>query len=246
MKKLAIIPARYESSRFPGKPLVDLMGKSMIQHVFERVTNAAIFDKVIVATDDQRIAKHVETFDGNVMITGDHHRSGTERCGEVIKTFSDFDVIVNIQGDEPLVDSEQLAQLLGAFEDKRVEIATLATPRLDKEELNDPNRIKVVLNHNNDALYFSRNKIPFERNENGYPYLRHIGLYGFRSDTLKSLINSPATKLEETESLEQLRWLYYGYHIRVVETIIETPNIDVPEDVDHVLSAMKNQLKGEE
>ena len=243
MKKLAIIPARYESSRFPGKPLVDLMGKSMIQHVFERVNNASIFDEVIVATDDERIANHVESFGGNVMITADHHRSGTERCGEVVESYSDFEVVVNIQGDEPLVDPQQLSQLVDAFQDSSVKIATLGTPRIEEGELNDENRIKVVSDYKGDALYFSRSKIPFERKENGYPYLRHIGLYGFRSDTLNELINSPATKLEEVESLEQLRWLYYGYSIRVVETNIETPNIDVPEDVEHVLDVMKNQLR---
>lgn len=245
MKKLAIIPARYESSRFPGKPLVDLMGKSMIQHVFERVSKASIFDKVIVATDDERIAKHVESFGGNVMITANHHRSGTERCGEVVKANSDFEVVVNIQGDEPLVDPQQLTQLVEAFKDSSVKIATLGTSRIEEGELNDENRVKVVTNHMGDALYFSRSKIPFERHENGYPYLRHIGLYGFRSETLNELISSPATKLEEVESLEQLRWLYYGHSIRVVETNIETPNIDVPEDVEHVLTVMKNQLNGE-
>ncbi len=241
MKKLAIIPARYESSRFPGKPLIDLMGKSMIQHVFDRVTQAAIFDNVIVATDDDRIADHVMSFGGNVMITGDHHKSGTERCGEVVKTLNDYEVVVNIQGDEPLVDPEQLSQLVGAFQDSEVEIATLGTSQIEEGELDDENRIKVVVNHNGDALYFSRSKIPFERNGNGYPFMRHIGLYGFRCATLNKLIGAPATKLEEVESLEQLRWLYYGYSIRVVETDIETPNIDVPEDVDHVLKVMKSQ-----
>ncbi len=243
MKKLAIIPSRYESSRFPGKPLIDLLGKSMIQHVFERVSQAAIFDKVIVATDDDRIAEHVKSFDGNVMITSDQHKSGTERCGEVVKTYNDYDVVVNIQGDEPLVDPEQLSQLVSAFQDNEVDIATLGTSQIEEGELEDNNRIKVVVNHMGDALYFSRSKIPFERNGNGYPFMRHIGLYGFRCATLNKLIDAPATKLEEVESLEQLRWLYYGYSIRVVETDIETPNIDVPEDVDHVLKVMKNQLE---
>jgi 3-deoxy-manno-octulosonate cytidylyltransferase (CMP-KDO synthetase) len=144
-----------------------------------------------------------------------------------------------------LVDPKQLAQLVGAFQDNEVDIATLGTSQIAEGELEDDNRIKVVTDYKGDALYFSRNKIPFERNENGYPYMRHIGLYGFRCATLNKLIDSPATKLEEVESLEQLRWLYYGYSIRVVESDIETPNIDVPEDVDHVLKVMKNQLREE-
>lgn len=241
MKKLAIIPARYESSRFPGKPLIDLMGKSMIQHVFERVFSSTIFDKVVVATDDERIAEHVKSFGGEALLTAKHHRSGTERCGEVIDTYNDYDVVVNIQGDEPLVDSEQLNQLVGAFNETGVQIATLGTPRIGDNELEDSNRIKIVIDHRSNALYFSRSSIPFQRKDNGYPYLRHIGLYGFRSETLKKLVEALPTKLEEVESLEQLRWLYYGYPIRVVETKIETPNIDVPEDVEHVLMVMKSQ-----
>lgn len=243
MKKLAIIPARYESSRFPGKPLIDLMGKSMVQHVFERVFSSNIFDKVVVATDDERIAEHVISFGGEALITAKGHRSGTERCGEVIDTYNDYEVVVNIQGDEPLVDSKQLNQLVEAFDEPEVQVATLGTPRIGEGELEDHNRIKIVIDHKSNALYFSRSSIPFERNDNDYPYLRHIGLYGFRKDTLKNLVEAPATKLEETESLEQLRWMYYGYSIRVVETNIETPNIDVPEDVEYVLKVMKSQNK---
>lgn len=242
MRKLAIIPARYASSRFPGKPLIDLLGKSMIQHVYERVTDAAVFDKVIVATDDVRIAQHVEEFNGEVIITAENHSSGTERCGEVIASFGEYDVVVNIQGDEPLVDPKQLSQLVGAFDDQAVQIATLGTPNITLAEKKDSNRIKIVTDYEDNALYFSRSTIPFERNECEFPYLRHIGLYGFRTETLKKLVNYPATKLEKVESLEQLRWLYYGFQIRVVKTDIETPNIDVPEDVDHVLKVMKDQL----
>lgn len=241
MKKLAIIPARYESSRFPGKPLIELMSKSMIQHVFERVFSSTIFDKVVVATDDERIVQHVKSFGGETLLTAQHHRSGTERCGEVIDAYDNYDVVVNIQGDEPLVDPKQLNQLVEAFSESNVQIATLGTPRIGKGELEDENRIKIVIDHKSNALYFSRSSIPFKRNENSYPYLRHIGLYGFRSEILRKIVDAPATKLEEVESLEQLRWLYYGYPIRVVETNIETPNIDVPEDVEYVLEVMKSQ-----
>lgn len=241
MKKLAIIPARYESSRFPGKPLIDLLGKSMIQRVYEGVDRANIFDKTIVATDDQRIFDHVLAFGGEAMMTASNHGSGTDRCGEVIEKYTDYDVVVNIQGDEPLVDKKQLEQLISAFDDAKVEIATLGTPKITKGEYNDSNRIKIVLNQNNDALYFSRSPIPFERNDDNYPFLRHIGLYGFKSATLSKLVSLKPTSLEKTESLEQLRWLFYGYKIRVVETLIETPNIDVPEDVEAVLSILNER-----
>lgn len=241
MKKLAIIPSRFESSRFPGKPLIDLLGKSMIQRVYESVENSNVFDHTIVATDDTRIFDHIRSFGGEVIMTSKNHESGTDRCGEVISRLPNYDVIVNIQGDEPLVDKKQLEQLISAFDDSNVEIATLGTPKITKEEYEDSNRIKIVLDNKSDALYFSRSAIPFERNKADYPFLRHIGLYGFKSTTLKKLVSLERTKLEKTESLEQLQWLYYGYKIRVVETLIETPNIDVPEDVEAVLNILKLQ-----
>lgn len=240
MRKLAIIPSRYESSRFPGKPLIDLKGKSMIQRVYEGVEGSNVFDKTVVATDDERILDHVLSFGGEAMMTSKNHESGTDRCGEVIQKFSDYDVVVNIQGDEPLVEKQQLEQLISAFKDSNVEIATLGTPKITKTEYNDSNRIKIVLDHNNDALYFSRSAIPFVRNDNNYPFMRHIGLYGFKTATLSKLISLKKTKLEKTESLEQLRWIYYGHKIRVIETLIETPNVDVPEDVEAVLRILKN------
>ncbi|PHR49937.1 MAG: 3-deoxy-manno-octulosonate cytidylyltransferase [Fluviicola sp.] len=240
MKKLAIIPSRYESSRFPGKPLIDLNGKSMIKRVYDGVEGAALFDKTVVATDDQRIFDHVESFGGEAIMTSKNHESGTDRCGEVINVFSDYDVVVNIQGDEPLVDKKQLDQLISAFDDESVEIATLGTPKITEAEYKDNNRIKIVVNHKKNALYFSRSAIPFERNENEYPFLRHIGLYGFKTSTLSKLVDLRPTKLEKTESLEQLRWLYYGFNIRVIETLIETPNIDVPEDVEAVVRMLKD------
>lgn len=240
MKKLAIIPARYASTRFPGKPLIDLNGKTMIQRVLEGVTNSNHFDEVVVATDHEKIASHVEAIGGKVVLTASTHESGTDRCGEVIENYPDFDIVVNIQGDEPLVDAEQLRLLLAAFEDENVEIATLGSPKITNEDLHDSNRIKVVLNHVSDALYFSRSPIPFERNEESYPFLKHIGLYGFRTKTLKKLVQLSPTLLEKTESLEQLRWMYYGYNIRVVETDIETPNIDTPEDVEVVLKKIRS------
>ena len=240
MKVLGIIPARYGSSRFPGKPLIDLKGKTMIQRVYEGAKKSDLLSDVIVATDDERIVEEVKRFGGNVMMTKPSHPSGTDRCGEVAAQFSDIDVVVNIQGDEPLVDFRQLNALIAAFEDKNTLIATLGIKDVTIDDINNTNRIKIVVNNANDALYFSRSAIPNYANSKGnplenYPFYRHIGLYAYRANTLKELVLLQPTKLESIESLEQLRWLYYGYSIRVVETSIETPNIDVPEDVEKVL-----------
>lgn len=240
MKVLGIIPARFASSRFPGKPLIDLKGKTMIQRVYEGALKSTKITDVIVATDDQRIVDAVLAFGGKVQLTAEHHPSGTDRCAEVATHFNDFDVVVNIQGDEPLVDYRQLDALIAAFEDENINIATLGNHAVTLEDIQNSNRIKIVVNHQNDALYFSRSAIPNSANFSGnplenYPYLRHIGLYAYRSKTLQELTQLAPTALEKVESLEQLRWLYYGYAIRVVETSIETPNIDVPEDLEKVL-----------
>jgi len=237
-KVLGIIPARYASSRFPGKPLIDLKGKSMIQRVYDGVCKSDAFYKVVVATDDQRIYDHVVGFGGEVVMTSCEHLSGTDRCGEVMTHFPEAEIVVNIQGDEPLVDVRQLEQLITLFEDKDVAIGTLGTYALSKEDVEDPNRIKVVVNHAMDALYFSRSTIPFERTPTVYNYIRHIGLYGFRADILRKLIVLEPTDLEQIESLEQLRWMYYGFNIRLAITSIETPNIDVPDDVQKVLDVL--------
>lgn len=243
MKVLGIIPARFGSSRFPGKPLIDLKGKTMIQRVYEGAKKATKISDVIVATDDQRIYDEVIRFGGKVQLTASTHTTGTDRCGEVAKTHSDYDVIINIQGDEPLVDPRQLDALITAFEDPSTQIATLGIRDVSLEDIQNTNRIKIVVNHQNKALYFSRSAIPNFANakENpltSYPYLRHIGLYAFRISTLFEVIDLETTQLEAIESLEQLRWLYYGYSIRIIETAIETPNIDVPADVEKVLARM--------
>ena len=244
MKVLGIIPARYASSRFPGKPLLDLKGKTMIRRVYEGAAKAQHIDRVIVATDDERILQEVERFGGEAVMTSGLHPSGTDRCGEVASLHADYDVVINIQGDEPLVDFRQLDLLAAAFKNPDVNIATLGTRQISEEDLQNPNRIKIVINHQNEALYFSRSFIPNTANFKGnafefYPFLRHIGLYAYRLKTLLELTALEPTKLEQVESLEQLRWLYYGYKIHVVETDIETPNIDVPEDVEKVLSLLK-------
>jgi len=244
MRILGIIPARYASSRFPGKPLIDLKGKTMIQRVTEGAAKSALLTDLIVATDDERIAQTVESFGGKVMLTDSKHPTGTDRCAEIVSRLSEkYDVVINIQGDEPLVDARQLDQLLQAFTDPNVQIATLASRKIVLEDILNTNRIKVVVDKNHSALYFSRSPIPNFANAKGepleiYPFLRHIGLYAYRSEVLLQLSALEETKLEQIESLEQLRWLYNGYSIRVVETEIETPNIDTPEDVDKVLALL--------
>lgn len=240
MKVVGIIPSRYASSRFPGKPLIDLKGKTMIQRVYENASKATLLDELIVATDDERIYKHVIDFGGKAIMTSEQHANGTERCGEVAEKV-DADIIINVQGDEPLVNPNQLDALLRAFEDESVKIATLGVPNVTKDDLNNPNRIKIVTDVFGNALYFSRSAIPNDFHFKGnahdfYPFLKHIGLYAFRKEVLQQIVELKPSKLEQTESLEQLRWLYYGYSIRVVETTIETPNIDVPEDVEKVLN----------
>ena len=240
MKVLGIIPARYSSSRFPGKPLIDLKGKSMIQRVYEGALKSSKIALLIVATDDERIVKEVLRFGGNVEMTKNTHQSGTDRCAEVAVRHPGFDVIINIQGDEPLVDHRQLDLLINAFQDTSVKIASIATKKISAEELLNPNRIKVLLKNNNDALYFSRNPIPYTQSITTphFNFLRHIGLYAFTTETLMEITALTPTPLEKAESLEQLRWLFYNYAIRIVETEIETPNIDSPEDVDYVISCL--------
>ena len=240
MKVLGIIPARYSSTRFPGKPLIDLKGKSMIQRVYEGALKSSKIALLIVATDDERIVKEVLRFGGNVEMTKKTHQSGTDRCAEVAARHPGFDVIINIQGDEPLVDHRQLDLLINVFQDASVKIASIATKKISTEELSNPNRIKVLLKNNNDALYFSRNPIPYTQSvaATHFNFLRHIGLYAFTTETLMEITALTPTPLEKAESLEQLRWLFYNYAIRIVETDIETPNIDSPDDVEYVISCL--------
>jgi 3-deoxy-manno-octulosonate cytidylyltransferase (CMP-KDO synthetase) len=241
MRILGVIPARYGSSRFPGKPLIDLKGKTMIRRVYEGAGKSGLLTDLVVATDDQRIVDEVKNFGGKVVMTAGHHQTGTDRCAEVVDQLKEsYDVVINIQGDEPLVDPRQLDSLLEIFRDETVMIATLASRSIELPDLMNPNRIKVVVNHEHKALYFSRSPIPNYANAKGeplavYPFLRHIGLYAYRTEVLKKISQLQPTALEQVESLEQLRWLYHGYSIKVVETTIETPNIDVPEDVEKVL-----------
>jgi 3-deoxy-manno-octulosonate cytidylyltransferase (CMP-KDO synthetase) len=242
IKILGVIPSRFGSSRFPGKPLIDLAGKSMIQRVYEQAKKAKLLSDVIVATDEERIFKHVEKFGGKAMMTSSSHQSGTDRCAEILeKLNSEFHAVINIQGDEPFINPEQIDLLAKCFEDKNTELATLINQTEDSSLIQNPNRIKVVIDKNNQALYFSRSAIPFMKEipttdwAKHHPYFLHIGIYGYRSDILKAITNLPVSSLEKTESLEQLRWLENGYRIKVAKTNFESYSIDSPEDVNNVL-----------
>ena len=241
MNVLGIIPARYASSRFPGKPLIDIEAKSMIRRVYEGAAQSKMISELVVATDDQRIFDHVQSFGGNVMMTAEEHSNGTERCGEVVSAYPDAEVIINIQGDEPLIQSKQLEKVIALFQDAQAQIGTLVKKMNDSQEIQNPNRVKVVLSQQNEALYFSRNPIPHATDFKSVTYYKHIGIYAWRRDVLTEIVKLQPVEIESAERLEQLRWLANGYKIKVAETSIETPNIDTPEDVDQVLKQLQNQ-----
>lgn len=247
MKFLGIIPARYASTRFPAKPLAILGGKTVIQRVYEQV--AGILDDAYVATDDERIEAAVKAFGGKVVMTSVHHKSGTDRCYEAAcKVGGDFDVVVNIQGDEPFIQPSQLESIKACFEDPTTQIATLVkpfTPESGFDALENANSPKVVLNANMNALYFSRSIIPYMRGKEkdewlaGHTYYKHIGLYAYRTEVLKEITSLPQSSLEVAESLEQLRWLENGYTIKVGTTDVETIGIDTPEDLERAEAFLK-------
>ncbi|WP_313189891.1 3-deoxy-manno-octulosonate cytidylyltransferase [Sphingobacterium sp.] len=241
MKVIGIIPARYDSTRFPGKPLVDIAGMTMIQRVYNQVKHAASLNEVVVATDDQRIFDHVKSFAGNVVMTKKEHQSGTDRCAEVINNISGFDIAINIQGDEPFIDPQQIDLLVSCFQRPEVEIATLVRPIQELTDLENVNKPKVVLNQKSEALYFSRQPIPYMRGADikewlsKETYYNHIGIYGFKVETLKELARLPISKLETTESLEQLRWLDNGYRIQTAVSTHINDAIDSPKDLEDIL-----------
>lgn len=241
MKFVGIIPARYESTRFPGKPLLIIKGKTMIQRVYENASKA--LSEVYVATDDDRIFEAVEAFGGKVVKTLASHQSGTDRCAEAAQKISkniDFDVVVNIQGDEPFIQAEQIELLKSCFQGD-AEIATLVKKIDSAEELFNPNRPKVVLDQNQHALYFSRSPIPFIRGSEEKDWLlktnfwAHIGMYAFKTNVLQDITKLDQGKLEVNESLEQLRWLENGYKIKTAETTTQSIGIDTPEDLEAAL-----------
>lgn len=240
MKFLGIIPARYASTRFPAKPLAMLGGKTVIQRVYEQV--AGVLDDAYVATDDERIEAAVNSFGGKVVMTSVDHKSGTDRCYEACtKIGGDFEVVVNIQGDEPFIQPSQLQAVKNCFDDSSTQIATLVklfSGNDDFAVLENVNSPKVVVNKNMNALYFSRSIIPYQRNADkndwlkNHTYYKHIGLYAYRTDVLKEITSLPQSSLELAESLEQLRWLENGYTIKVGISEVETIGIDTPQDLE--------------
>ncbi|MBQ9651701.1 MAG: 3-deoxy-manno-octulosonate cytidylyltransferase [Prevotella sp.] len=239
MKCIAIIPARYASTRFPGKPLAVLGGKPVIQHVYEQVSS--VLDEVYVATDDERIYNKVLEFGGRVVMTSPNHKSGTDRIEEAAnKIGTDADIIINVQGDEPFIHPSQIRSLIACFDEPTTQIATLGKPfgaDADMSLIDNPNSPKIAVDNNGFALYFSRSVIPYIRGTEhaewagNYPFLKHLGVYAYRTNVLREITKLPQSSLELAESLEQLRWLQNGYRIRVGTTDIETVGIDTPEDL---------------
>lgn len=241
MKILAVIPSRFASTRFPGKPLIDIKGKTMIQRVFEQAKQCKSFADVIVATDDERIYNHVIEFGGKAMMTSEKHPSGTDRCAEVLgKIDQKYDAVVNVQGDEPFIQPEQLEQLIECFKNPKTQIATLVKKIDSTDDLLNINLPKVIFNKEMKALYFSRLPIPGQKSVDteewvkNHQYYRHIGLYGYRAETLKEITLLPPSPLENIESLEQLRWLEAGYTITVSVTEFESIGIDTPNDLNKI------------
>jgi 3-deoxy-manno-octulosonate cytidylyltransferase (CMP-KDO synthetase) len=242
MKSIGIIPARYASTRFPGKPLVDIQGKTMIQRVYEQASKAHL-QQVLVATDDVRILEEVQRFGGQAILTSENHQSGTDRCFEAYCLFNEpYDYIINIQGDEPFIQPEQINLVIDLFSSPLTQLGTLVKKITKATELFNPNSPKVILDNRQQAIYFSRHPIPFIRgtDENQWlvkhTFYKHIGIYGYRSDILEQITLLPPSNLELAESLEQLRWLQNGFRISTALTSLESRGIDSPDDLNKILS----------
>jgi len=241
MRILGIIPARFASTRFPGKPLTDINGKSMIQRVYEQALKSEKLDEVVAATDDERILLHMNELGYRAILTSDQHQSGTDRCAEAAEKLPEYDVIINIQGDEPYIDPRQIDLVCSCFADKETKLATLVKEIRRAEELFNPNSPKVILNKFFETIYFSRMPIPYYREKpeeewlNEHVYYKHIGIYGYERSTLLALTKLPVSSLEKAEKLEQLRWLENGYRIRAAVTDIETQAVDTPSDLQLLL-----------
>ncbi len=247
MNILGIIPARFQSSRFPGKPLAPIGNKTMIQRVYEQASKSKLLNKVVIATDDDRIVKEVRNFGGEVLLTAPEHLNGTSRCNEVFEKLNKqnpdfYGGVVNIQGDEPFIDPDQIDMLCNLLIKQNAEIATLAKPINTEEELFNPNVVKLVLNKKNEVLYFSRNPIPYLRNSHkedwikNHTFFKHIGIYGFNSKIFIEINKLQASQLELAESLEQLKWLENDYKIKVDITEIESFGIDTEEDLQKLIN----------
>ncbi|PXX96957.1 3-deoxy-manno-octulosonate cytidylyltransferase [Marinifilum breve] len=243
MRFIGIIPARYASTRFPGKPLADINGKTMIQRVYEQTLLA--IDEVWVATDDDRIKTAVEKFGGNVVMTSADHQSGTDRIAEAVATISksnqkEYDVVINIQGDEPFIQPEQIESIKACFDSPNTQIATLVKQISSQEDIFDPNKVKAVISNDQKALYFSRSPIPYQRGVekedwlNNGTFYKHIGMYAYKKDVLQEITQIEQSRLEVSESLEQLRWLENGYWIQTDITEHESIGIDTPDDLERI------------
>jgi 3-deoxy-manno-octulosonate cytidylyltransferase (CMP-KDO synthetase) len=256
LKILGIIPARYASTRFPGKPLVEIQGKSMIQRVYEQASQSKALSKVVVATDDERIFCHVLSFGGNAVMTSDKHPSGTDRCFEAFEIitkkerkaegakYQRYNYVINIQGDEPFIQPEQI-DILAECLNNKTELATLVKQIEDEDTLFNPNTPKVIFNNHLEAIYFTRQTIPYlrgiekEKWLNTHDYYKHIGIYAYRVDILKKITKLPMALLEKVESLEQLRWLANGFKIKIAITPYDSYGIDVPEDIEEALKRLQ-------
>jgi 3-deoxy-manno-octulosonate cytidylyltransferase (CMP-KDO synthetase) len=240
MKILGIIPARFASTRFPGKPLIDLAGKTMIQRVYGQAKLASSLTEVVVATDDQRIFDAVEAFGGKAIFTSEEHQSGTDRCAEVAEKMNGFDAVINIQGDEPLINPVQIDLVASCFEDNQTQLATLIKIIKSEEELFNFNSPKVIINKNFEAIYFSRQVIPHIKNTEPkdliqhHTFYKHIGIYGYKTETLQEISKLPIGNLEKAEILEQLRWIENGYKIMTALSNHESWSIDTPQDLKKI------------
>lgn len=247
MKFVGIIPARYASTRFPGKPLADILGQPMIQRVYERASQ--VLDTVVVATDDQCIYDAVVQFGGRVVMTSENHKTGTDRCYEALTKLPEtYDVVINIQGDEPFIAIDQIEALKNCFVSDQIQLATLVKPfdaNTSIDELENPNTPKVILSQTGEAICFSRSVIPYLRGVEksqwaaAHTYYKHIGIYAYRTDILAQITKMTQTPIEKAESLEQLRWLENGLHIHVAITHSDNHSIDTPEDLQRVVALMK-------
>jgi len=241
LRAVAVIPARFASSRLPGKPLAEIAGRPMIEHVYRRAADARGIDAVVVATDDERIAAAVETFGGIVRMTQAGHRTGTDRIAEIANELS-CEILINVQGDLPLIEPDMISEVLHPLiTDPSVTMSTLRQPTTDAADIASPHVVKVVVDKQGDALYFSRSAIPFRRDANAVIY-KHVGLYGFRRDFVLTFAALPQTPLEQAESLEQLRALEHGYRIRTVATRFESIEVDTPEDLERVRQLMATRV----
>ncbi len=243
-KVLGVIPARYASTRFPGKPLVKIAGTELIKRVWDRCSQSTLIDRLIVATDDKRIESFVKSFGGNIVMTSNNHKSGTDRISEAVSN-EDCEIVINIQGDEPLISGEVIdSVIVPLIDDKECLISSCMKKITDSEDITNPNIVKVITDHRNNAIYFSRHPIPYTRDtDTDISYFKHIGLYCYQKQFLEIYCNLKSPVIENAEKLEQLRAIYHGYQIRMVETDYESIGVDMPHDIKKVEKILESQYE---